>query len=495
MTEEKLKKILGAGEGIAVEFKESQNALPENVFESVCAFLNRIGGDLLLGVKNSGSISGIDPRKIEQIKTALVNLSNNPNKLDPPFMIFPEVFTINGKKVIYVRVPQSSQVHRSGKYIFDRNEDGDFKVKSSAAISRLYQRKSTYFTENKIFPYLQFKDLHENVFRKARNLIQSHRPDHPWLTVSNDEILKSAGLYRRDFETGKEGYTLAAALLFAKDDVLQQIVPAYKTDALLRFEDQDHYDDRREIRTNLVDAYDEIMLFIRSHLPDKFYMEGDIRVDLREKIFREVVANILIHREYTNAFPARLIIYRDAFVTENANNPVGHGPIDPDNFCPHPKNPAIVKFFQQLGRAEELGSGIRNIRKYLPLYSENSSFQLIEQDAFQIKINFTEFPGKTKISQTDLVRKKYGRSREELNEKFGRSSEEIRKKFGRNSEEILLQLLVEPKATAEEIAKVIGITSRAVEKNIAKLRENGIVKRIGSTKSGYWEIIKQDKEE
>ncbi|MBN1471552.1 MAG: putative DNA binding domain-containing protein, partial [Syntrophaceae bacterium] len=186
---EKLKRTLAAGEGIDVEFKESWNSLPENIFESVCAFLNRIGGDLLLGVKNSGIVVGIDPGKIEQIKTDLVNLSNNPNKLDPPFMVFPEIFTNDGKQIIYVRIPQSSQVHRSGKYIFDRNEDGDFKIKSSAAISRLYQRKSAYFTENKIFPYLQFADFNENVFRKVRNLIQSHRPDHPWLTVSNDEIL------------------------------------------------------------------------------------------------------------------------------------------------------------------------------------------------------------------------------------------------------------------------------------------------------------------
>ncbi|RKY58944.1 MAG: AAA family ATPase, partial [Candidatus Neomarinimicrobiota bacterium] len=227
MTVENLKKILAAGEGIGIEFKESKDSLPENVFESVCAFLNRVGGDLLLGVKNSGKVIGIDSEKIDKIKTDLVNLSNNPNKLDPPFMIFPEEFTVGGKKIIYVRVPQSSQVHKSGRFIFDRNEDGDFKVTSSAAISRLYQRKSAWFTENKIYPFLRFTDFNEYVFRKVRNLIQSHRPDHPWLTISNEEMLRSAGLFRRDFETGKEGYTLAAAILFAKDDVLQQIVPAY----------------------------------------------------------------------------------------------------------------------------------------------------------------------------------------------------------------------------------------------------------------------------
>ena len=119
-------------------------------------------------------------------------------------------------------------------------------------------------------------------------------------------------------------------------------------------------------------------------------MEGDMRVDLREKIFREVIANILIHREFTNAFPARLIIYRDKLVTENANNPVGAGRIDPDNFNPHPKNPAIVKFFQQLGRAEELGSGIRNIKKYLPLYSRDAKFEFIEGDLFRTIVCFED---------------------------------------------------------------------------------------------------------
>ena len=220
--------------------------------------------------------------------------------------------------------------------------------------------------------------------------MQSNRPDHPWLSLSNKEMLKIAGFFKKDYETGKQGYTLAAALLFGKDEVIQQILPFYKTDALLRREDLVHYDDRREIRTNLIDAYDELILFIRTHLPDKFYMEGDIRVDLREKIFREVIANILIHREFTNAAPARLIIYRNKLVTENANNPVGAGPIDPDNFAPHPKNPAIVKFFQQLGRAEELGSGIRNIKQYLPLYSINSKFELIEGDTFRTIITYEE---------------------------------------------------------------------------------------------------------
>lgn len=44
--------------------------------------------------------------------------------------------------------------------------------------------------------------------------------------------------------------------------------------------------------------------------------------------------------------------------------------------------------------------------------------------------------------------------------------------------------------TIVQIAEAIGISTTAVEKNIAKLREKGILKWEGSDKSGYWEVQK-----
>lgn len=40
---------------------------------------------------------------------------------------------------------------------------------------------------------------------------------------------------------------------------------------------------------------------------------------MRDKLFREVVANILIHREYSNPYPAKFIIERERVITENGN--------------------------------------------------------------------------------------------------------------------------------------------------------------------------------
>jgi len=59
----------------------------------------------------------------------------------------------------------------------------------------------------------------------------------------------------------------------------------------------------------------------------------------------------------------------------------------------------------------------------------------------------------------------------------------------KSSEKILLLLRAEPKLAAREIAQRIGISSRAVEKQIAKFRQGGRLRRIGPSKGGHWEVL------
>jgi len=56
--------IIKNGEGISTEFKETNNKLPKSLFETVCAFLNRFGGFIFLGIKDDGSIIGVDKDKL-----------------------------------------------------------------------------------------------------------------------------------------------------------------------------------------------------------------------------------------------------------------------------------------------------------------------------------------------------------------------------------------------------------------------------------------------
>jgi ATP-dependent DNA helicase RecG len=61
-------------------------------------------------------------------------------------------------------------------------------------------------------------------------------------------------------------------------------------------------------------------------------------------------------------------------------------------------------------------------------------------------------------------------------------------KFGGSSEKIVELVFGNQYISASEMAEVIGITERAVEKQLAKLKEKDIIDRVGPDKGGYWKI-------
>ena len=54
---------------------------------------------------------------------------------------------------------------------------------------------------------------------------------------------------------------------------------------------------------------------------------------------------------------------------------------------------------------------------------------------------------------------------------------------------ILKEIKANPIISAKQLADILGITSRAVEKNLAKLRESNTIRRVGPDKGGHWEVI------
>jgi ATP-dependent DNA helicase RecG len=105
-------------------------------------------------------------------------------------------------------------------------------------------------------------------------------------------------------------------------------------------------------------------------------------------------------REFSNAFAAKLIIEKGQVRTENANRPNGYGAIDSNNFSPVSKNPIIAKFFHEIGLADELGSGFKNLVKYVPLYSGGEP-QLVEGNIFTMTIPIPDLEVKQLITTPD----------------------------------------------------------------------------------------------
>ena len=455
--------ILSQGEGISIELKKAKNKLPKTLFETICAFLNRNGGVILLGISNDQQVEGVNPQLADQMIKELVNLSNNPQKLVPSFLLGATKVEYQEHILIHIFVPSSSQVHRCNGKIFDRSHDGDFELKTDDQIKQLYLRKNTLYTENTIYPYLCLSDFAPDIVERVRKMIKINRVDHPWNELTDDEFFTASGLYRNDISTGKKGFTLAALLLFGKEEVIQGAIPHYKVDALVRKVDMDRYDDRENIRCNLIEAYDRLMAFIAKHLPDKFYLEGDQRISLRDKIFREIVANMLIHRESMNAYPSTLTVYNDRVETRNANKPHLYGQLLPGSFEPFPKNPHIAQIFTQIGRSEELGTGVRNVYKYSKAYSGSEDIQFLEEDIFITKVPL--------IPKTTDVRK------------------DVRKDVEGNRLITITELLLkDDKLTVKEISQILRISERTIYRDIQKLKKEERIKRMGGRKEGYWEI-------
>ena len=156
--------LIRQGEGISTEFKSCRNQLNRNVYETVCAFLNRHGGTILLGVQDDGTLQGIEPDAVTQIKKDFVTSVNNPLKLTPPTYLSVDVVELDGKFLLRVYVPESSQVHRCNGRIYDRNEDGDLDITDhTTQVAHLYQRKQATFSENKVFSYVQDDDVPQKI--------------------------------------------------------------------------------------------------------------------------------------------------------------------------------------------------------------------------------------------------------------------------------------------------------------------------------------------
>ncbi len=359
-------------EDLHTEYKVARTDLPKSLFDTVCAFLNTDGGTIYLGMDDQGTVTGVEPEAVAKLKREIADISNNPQKLDPPYLLFPKEEQRDGKTIIVLQVPLSSQIHRHKGEIYLRSEDGDYRVRSTHQLAGLLNRKLGIFPEQTPLTSFSMQDLRPELFDRARELMRARNQKHPWLPLTDPELLHVAGLYAESSASDAPVLTLAAVLLFGNDLAIQRAAPAYKFDCLLRRRNIDRYDDRLMIRTNLIDAYDQMMDFVEKHLNDPFYLEGDISISLRERIFREAISNIIAHRDYRNASPGRLIIYEDRVILDNPSTQYFHQPITPENLTSHPKNPSICKFMIQLGRFDELGSGVINIHKYLPAYSNGA---------------------------------------------------------------------------------------------------------------------------
>jgi ATP-dependent DNA helicase RecG len=124
--------------------------------------------------------------------------------------------------------------------------------------------------------------------------------------------------------------------------------------------------------------------------------------------------------------------------------------------------------FKEMGRADELGSGVRNIFEYYTYYSDLKP-QLEEKDVFYCSV----YTDKSKDSENVT---------ENVTENVAENVTEKRLK------QLLAYIRENPKITTTALAKMLSVTRMTAHRDLEKLKDLGLIKRVGPDKGGHWEV-------
>ena len=354
------------------------------------------------------NLVGVNKNASVNLKKNIINTLGNKEVFFPKLTIEPEIEEYDGKTIIVIDVPVSQYPVRYKNKYFDRVGDADMDITDNMElVLGLFERKNPHLFEDRLVPGLQMKDLDPATFKFCRNAATTLNPLHAWQDMTDMEILESCRLVKKDENGNIEGFKYAALLLFGTDDAIAEHLPRYKFELLYhkmtyeRFnmnlpEDSARYDDRKTVRSNIIQAYRQMLDFVVKYLPDKFYLPDNgstARLDLRVQIFREVIGNICAHSDYQPGFGGYVEVFYDRVITKNATRLIPtmkEGSLTLDELGPYTKNPLIVKVLNELHFVEDLGSGRRNLKRYAPLYYPDYKIEISNGNQFEFSITYDD---------------------------------------------------------------------------------------------------------
>ena len=142
-----------------------------------------------------------------------------------------------------------------------------------------------------------------------------------------------------------------------------------------------------------------------------------------------------------------------------------------------PRNPLLFALMHRMDLAEDVGSGIRRIRGAMKRYGLEAP--LIEAGDTWFSVTFRRKPQQVGIEQAPEER---GPG---LGERLG---DKLGERLGERRYRIVALMKRDPSISIPALAKRLGISTTAVEKNIKFLKQTGFVARSGPAKGGRWVV-------
>ena len=256
---------------------------------------------------------------------------------------------------------------------FKRNYEGDYKCTEKEVQRMFADANDSTPADSRILPNYSLDDLDKESLQQYRQLFAIARPNHPWLGFDDLTLLEKLGGYRKDRETGKEGFTLAGLLMFGKyESIIDNVCapdffPDYQEwlndDPDARWSTRIYPDGTWE--ANLFQYYRRALPRLQNFLPNPFRLEGNTRKEETSAhvAIREAFINLCVHSDFS--VNANLLVkhVKNTFIFSNPGTMLitkAQYYKGGQSVC---RNKSLQKMFMMLGAAEKAGSGVDKILK------------------------------------------------------------------------------------------------------------------------------------
>ncbi|GHV23934.1 transcriptional regulator [Planctomycetales bacterium] len=305
-----------------------------------------------------------------------------------------------------------------------------------------------------------------NLFRKKA--VAAARMNEEDLRINDALLLDNLRLM-------DSGYMKRAALLLFHQEPERWFTGAFVKIGLFRnaadLESQD------EVHGPLIAMPDKVVdLVYLKYFKGKIAYSGIQRTEtypIPRPAFREAILNAIVHKDYSTGNPVHIHIYPDKVLIYNDGR-LPKNWTEADLFAPHtskPFNPDIANGFFRAGLIEAWGRGIEKIR-------EGCRLAGISPPHYKIKPNEVMIGFEASIG--DNIGDGIG---------DGTDGTEVGTDGTENENRVLAMIAHDRKITFEKLSQETGFSRRTVSRIIKSLQEHGKLKRIGSARSGHWEIL------
>lgn len=368
MDREELWTLIAEGETLAVEFKSDlKKAFNDDriVENAVCLANSPQGGCLLIGVEDDGTITGARPRHGETTDPIRLQVMVA-NRTVPQVVPRVEVVDVEGKDVICIKVEPAPTITgtKDGKYV-RRGMGSDGKpaclpfLAHEMLADRIARGEADYATI--VEPSASMEDLDPREFDRFRDRATlGGTTDSIYGRLDNADILSALGVaeLRGDDVTLKRG----ALLLFGTSEALQKFVPTHETIFQVL--------ERGVLRHNIIShdplfkSADQLFSLLRDQNSEDEVVIGLTRVGIDripEVVARELVANALVHRDYTSMGAVRVQLRDDELTVTNPGGlPRG---VTVENLLEssNPRNRILADAFREAHFVDRAGRGINRV--------------------------------------------------------------------------------------------------------------------------------------